>query len=415
MVTRTIDGASTLQLTVPDHRRKLLRSGIIDDYLWAVVDGLHYVLVAPNKGTNVLNLTFEDSVANALRQRTSTRKWDAATTTRDQMVRDMAAEVPVTCEVDPGVTGIVSAETNRSKAGSAKTSSWDLTGSLATDVDARRFSDGRALIFGGDQWLSTRYAPVTLHEPVPRGDGVDLSTGNPVSNIDLSIDYGQATNSATLKVAASQWAVPVGQGVTLTDMGPGNGLWLVNKSTNTLGRAQMDVDVARVTPLLPEPTDDAGEFDFLPGETKIDATNAQEVAASRTATAPAATASREAFVQFMLSASGDKYVWGANGPNTWDCSGLVHGASVHVGKPLTKPARSQWAQVQAHGTVISVAEALKTRGALLFRIEGTTTHDDHVVVSMGDGTTVEARGAAYGCGVFPNAAKRTWTNAGTWV
>lgn len=64
---------------------------------------------------------------------------------------------------------------------------------------------------------------------------------------------------------------------------------------------------------------------------------------------------------------------------------------------------NQRAYVQQKGTQMSVADAIRTPGALLFR-------PGHVAISLGDGRTIEARGRAYGVGIF-NAQGR-FTSAG---
>lgn len=53
------------------------------------------------------------------------------------------------------------------------------------------------------------------------------------------------------------------------------------------------------------------------------------------------------------------------------------------------------------GTAVSVDQALRTRGALLFR-------PGHVAISLGDGRTIEARGRDYGVNIF-SAQGRGWT------
>jgi len=57
-----------------------------------------------------------------------------------------------------------------------------------------------------------------------------------------------------------------------------------------------------------------------------------------------------------------------------------------------------------------VSTARATRGALLFRIDEGPSND-HVAISLGDGKTIEARGAAYGVNVFSVAGRR-WTHGG---
>ncbi|HEX7099340.1 MAG TPA: hypothetical protein VF377_08855 [Acidimicrobiia bacterium] len=139
----------------------------------------------------------------------------------------------------------------------------------------------------------------------------------------------------------------------------------------------------------------------------------------------------EAFVQKMLSQEGDKYVFGHEvsmsdtDPEAFDCSEIVEWAAYQVGVQPRVPDGS-WYQARhckAHGLIIPVSEALKTRGALLFRFRTADgkVHDPfsstvrpasaHVAVSLGDGRTIEARGSRYGVGVF-SAVGRDWTHAG---
>lgn len=59
---------------------------------------------------------------------------------------------------------------------------------------------------------------------------------------------------------------------------------------------------------------------------------------------------------------------------------------------------------------MSVDDAIRTRGALLF-IQTADTH--HVAISLGNGTTIEAKGSAYGTGVFKVSSG--YTSAGWWV
>ena len=114
------------------------------------------------------------------------------------------------------------------------------------------------------------------------------------------------------------------------------------------------------------------------------------------------------FADAAVKAAGSKpYVWGAKGPSSFDCSGLVQYVSRQLGKTLGAPSASQ---AKAVPTKISVQQALNTKGALLFRIGGGETN--HVAISLGDGRTVEARGKAYGCGVFGGANGRKWTSGG---
>jgi cell wall-associated NlpC family hydrolase len=116
------------------------------------------------------------------------------------------------------------------------------------------------------------------------------------------------------------------------------------------------------------------------------------------------------FVAICLRQRGDRYVFGAEAgfddpdPDAFDCSELVEWAARRVG--LSFPDGS-WAQ-NAAARQIPIDKGLTTQGALLFRHRGTS---GHVAVSLGNGSTIEARGAAYGVNVFP-ATGRDWTSAG---
>jgi cell wall-associated NlpC family hydrolase len=104
----------------------------------------------------------------------------------------------------------------------------------------------------------------------------------------------------------------------------------------------------------------------------------------RTAVLPAGVAG--AAIEFALAEVGKPYVWGATGPNTYDCSGLILRAFQAAGINLPRVSRQQF---YAGGHVpISHAQA----GDLLFYAtdpsDPTTIH--HVVLYLGDGRMVEA-------------------------
>ena len=67
VVSRTIEGASTVAVTVSDRDRKLLRSGILSHRLTTEIDGLFFTLVSVEKQGSDLHLTFEDREIYVLR------------------------------------------------------------------------------------------------------------------------------------------------------------------------------------------------------------------------------------------------------------------------------------------------------------------------------------------------------------
>jgi peptidoglycan DL-endopeptidase CwlO len=103
-----------------------------------------------------------------------------------------------------------------------------------------------------------------------------------------------------------------------------------------------------------------------------------------TATLPAGAAGNA--IRFALAEVGKPYVWGATGPNTYDCSGLMLRAFQAAGIDLP---RVSWQQFKAGGHVpIKQAQP----GDLLFYAtdpsDPATIH--HVMLYMGDGQMVEA-------------------------
>jgi spore coat assembly protein SafA len=114
---------------------------------------------------------------------------------------------------------------------------------------------------------------------------------------------------------------------------------------------------------------------------------------------PGHTRRAEDFVRVALAQHGDRYVYGAEtrlddpDPDTFDCSELVQWAAAQVGVRFADGSKWQLAAIRQAGREISVEEAIRTPGALLFR-------PGHVAISLGDGRTIEARGRAYGVGIF---------------
>lgn len=124
---------------------------------------------------------------------------------------------------------------------------------------------------------------------------------------------------------------------------------------------------------------------------------------------------REKFMRLLLAQDGDSYVFGAEArptdpdPEAFDCSELIEWAMERLGVPDFPDGSFNQYPATDH---ITVDKGIKTRGALLFR-DPSVTGIGHVAVSLGDGRTIEARGSAYGVGVFDaSPSARLWTGAG---
>ena len=90
---RTMDGASTLTLTVDDHDRALLRSGVFSKQLDLNLAGEWWRLVQVAKQGDALELTFEDRAVAYLRQITTPRKAKRSKMTRAEFALSIVREV----------------------------------------------------------------------------------------------------------------------------------------------------------------------------------------------------------------------------------------------------------------------------------------------------------------------------------
>lgn len=397
VITQRIDGASTLEVVVSDGTRATLRDDNFGGPMYAVFAGLHFELASIAKNGDDLTLTFEDAIVAALRRRKRKLSVKAGTMTRRGFVAKLAKEANVAYSVDPEKRGPVRKPLGRS-VHDLPDNSWDVLGEVAEEVHWRRFSDGTRLVVGSDEWLFDRDKNPTRLREFTHG----------VHNVDFTCDVRRRASEATVTVDVDLWALPPGSLVRGVDLGPADGKWLVSGYTRTATSPRGTVDLVRGRHALKEPkrarnasAGDHGVPDFPPGQAAPDGA----------AGAPAASGARAKMVAFALAQAGDAYVYGATGPDSWDCSGLVYAATAAAGNQI--PARTsagQWAAVQNAGKTMTVDQGIHTRGALLF-IQTSDVH--HVAISLGNGTTIEARGTAYGTGVFSVAS--SYTGAGWWV
>jgi cell wall-associated NlpC family hydrolase len=94
-----------------------------------------------------------------------------------------------------------------------------------------------------------------------------------------------------------------------------------------------------------------------------------------------------AVITFALAQLGKPYVYGATGPNAYDCSGLVQAAYATVGVHLP---RTTYQQVGIGTPVFSVAQLQS--GDLLFipGSDGTPQAPGHVGMYLGNGLLIQA-------------------------
>lgn len=92
-IERTIEGASTLSITVSDDDRSLLNSGMLSSKLDVQLDGLWFRLAGLDKTDNELVLTFEDREVAILREYSGWKIARRAKVTRAEFVLNLIHEV----------------------------------------------------------------------------------------------------------------------------------------------------------------------------------------------------------------------------------------------------------------------------------------------------------------------------------
>jgi cell wall-associated NlpC family hydrolase len=85
-------------------------------------------------------------------------------------------------------------------------------------------------------------------------------------------------------------------------------------------------------------------------------------------------------IAYAFSQLGKPYVWGAEGPDSFDCSGLTSQAWAHAGTPIPRTSQEQWAKLP------HVPMALLRPGDLVIYFSGAT----HVALYIGNGQVIQA-------------------------
>lgn len=285
-VTHTLDGASTLDLTLRDSRLHVLRSTILTERISAQFDGRAFELVGIDKAGFDLQVTFEELGVAALRKRNTPLKVAAGTTTRVEFASRLVREEPwLKFVTTPGPHPKAKVELARGTPAAngqaeQREDSWTALGRLADEVGWRRFALGNEVWFVPDSWLLGNDPHWKWTEGSP---GVD--------RIDFGWDVGLPVAEATVTLRAPRWAVGPGQVVELFDMGPANGRWLVADYTRGIFQVSSSVKLIRERPTLPEP-----EPSSVPSDTDMadegDGSASPEGGGSTVSTTTSATTAR---------------------------------------------------------------------------------------------------------------------------
>lgn len=244
-LTRTIEGASSVVLTVGDPDYELLHSDLFSQRVAANLDGLVFELAGLNKAGTTLTTTLESGlVADLRRKRGPGPVARAGTTTRTNFARRLVSEVKYAdFRGEPGSATRVAISRGGKHGGGKHESTWDALVRLAQDRAWRCFEDEGVVYFGSDAWLMGLREPTVISEKL---DGVD--------RIDWDYDTGKHAQQATVQCWVKRWASRPGWPVRVTGQGDlGNGLYLVSTISRSLFSQQATVNLVRKTPDLPEP------------------------------------------------------------------------------------------------------------------------------------------------------------------
>jgi len=145
--------------------------------------------------------------------------------------------------------------------------------------------------------------------------------------------------------------------------------WLAPNSPNPAGGAP-GVSVPAAVPPAKEGCPGAGSDGMsLPGADTVPA-----------GYAPPSGAVQMAVTRFALAQLGEPYVWGATGPDSWDCSGLTMAAWAAAGVALP---RTTFAQILT-GSPVSPTEMQPGDLIFIAGLDGTPASPGHVGLFLGD-------------------------------
>lgn len=279
--------------------------------------------------------------------------------------------------------------------GAARPSSWTTFLRLAQELGFYCYEFGGTVYFGKPTWLIEQDDdPLKVAMPLD---------GAPAKLVAREIPTVSASEDAEVPVEITGLAVGKerlaecrpGAAMKLLGLPPYNDNYLITTmSMPLLGNGPIDLTAATPKNPTPQPPVKAGG-----------ASGGYDDGSSGPLQQTGTRSSLD-FVNMAISASSAAYDYGAEAspsdatPAALDCSELIQWALARVGVPFVDGSAAQIAACRS----ITVAEALRTRGALLYM-------PGHIGISLGDGRSVEARNPSAGVGIF-RAADIRWTAGG---
>lgn len=377
----------SLTFTLVDERLAVLASRILHPGAAIDFEGLKFAVQAAeiisDGGVPHLQINGRSVGSRRLRRQKGKRVW--RNTSPTQVVRTLAKRAKL------GVVAQPSGKRRQIVRGK-KESSRALMGRLATEIGFICFESDGVLFFGKPTWLIQR-DNINI-----RRVKWDRTTGQGTGSL---VDLPQCRRSEDSKKHAAEIVLQLegeealtwrpGDRMVLEGVPTYDGRYLVTKVEFPFEEEQ-PVVVTAVTPVNPER--ERERRDNNGGRGGRDDRN-------RDAEGRGSTAER--FVHTVLQQVGDPVVLLAEtakteaDPDAFDCSELVEWALETVGVGFVATPEGQREFCRARGQLISVDQALRTRGALLLA-------DGRAAVSLGGGRVVEAVNRTYRVTVADPAA-----------
>ena len=236
IVETSIANASTVTVELTDPTRAIIRSGIFNQGDTLELDGLNFTLVAFTKASDQLELVFESTAVYNLRQEIGTLSGGG--TNLFGFAQQLVSAVPglsLVGQNDP-LANAEAISITRGTSDDPDEDSWTCLVRLAATAGWRVWEYNNTIYFGSDPfWLTYFASYATLQEFTPQ-----------VMNIDGSFDYGQPFGNATVTAMTDYVSFPVGSPVTITNLGPFNGVWIINDMQRDLYNPE-----ATVTLMIP--------------------------------------------------------------------------------------------------------------------------------------------------------------------
>jgi cell wall-associated NlpC family hydrolase len=291
-------------------------------------------------------------------------------------------------------------------------SAWTTGIRLARELGKRIFVSGQRLVFGSSafamQWSSSGTLRLTRHSTA-------LTVGEHWLGMPTARVVSIGNRSNVLEVAGR---VPLSRAKFFR---PGVSVDVTNTPAVAAGPPaklmcssvafDIGTDTSGADITLLEPIDPPAQ---PPTDTTSAGANGGNTSNGQSVSGGGADGQIGRFVALCLQQAGKSYVYGATpsasepNPRAFDCSSLVQWAAIRCGIPdPTRTTYTQEAKIRGAGRIISVQQAINTKGALLFQ-------PGHVAISLGNGKTIEAMNSSQGVRQG-NAAGRGFTAGGLLV